>query len=237
MENPQEQRVTNDYATYRNAKPWKKYFLEFLGKSLFVAVLGTVLILMSATGIMTSGNYGGGPLILRDGGFFGTVITLCGACFPLLVVEFRNHDHGFPARGVTRLVLLATYSAIAMMLLFMICWPFAVDQHRYGTPLAAEYLSNPRAFAIMALYVCVCYFWSSLAFIPLTLKHNAFKIVGILYLILLMACGIWRSYTVFASPTEQGNLGLLLGLAVVGAALHVVAAVVTQRNIQRELTD
>lgn len=237
MEMPQEPRATNDHATYLNAKPWKRYFLEVLGKALGVAIVGTALVLLSATGILHTGSDGSGPLVRRDGGFIGTVITLCGAFFPFVAVELSRHDKGLPARGITRLVLLSTYIAIAILLLFIICWPFAVDQDSYGTPLAAEYLSTPRAFALTAVYVCVCYFWSSIAFVPLTLEHNAFKIAGILYLVLFMAIGIWRSEAIFSSSTEQGNLGLLLGLAVVGAVLHVVAAILTQRNIQRELAD
>ncbi len=214
-----------------SVRPWSTQFRSMLFKSIFVAVFMTIWVLLSGTGQMTTNQIN---KIDPDGSFAGTVAAACAMVFIVLVVDFRRSGSGLPAVGLTRLLMSSTLCAVAVLLLFMASWPISVKQELFGTPVTAEYLSNPKAFALAAAFVCASYFWSNLSLIGFTMGRPSGHIVGFAILFLIVGLGIWLGSDLFGSPASEGNLSLWLGLAIAGFALQPLASIFIKRNIQKQ---
>ncbi|MGP9652115.1 hypothetical protein ACT3TP_16730 [Glutamicibacter sp. AOP38-B1-38] len=212
---------------------WTSALRTMLYKAIFVAVLGTVLVLLSATGMLTTTS--SINEVQRDGAWSGSTVVICAMLWTILVVDFKRSDSGLPAKGLPQLLLLSTLVAIALVLVFMISWPIAVDQNIYGGTVAAWYLFDPLAFGLSALCAIASFFWASFAFLGLTASSTTGKLCGLVYLLAVAGIGVWLASGMFMSPPAEANLALWIVLAVLGIALQPIVGFFTGRQIQRHL--
>ncbi|WP_404286012.1 hypothetical protein [Glutamicibacter arilaitensis] len=211
---------------------WTSVLRTMFYKAIFVAVLGTVLVLLSATGMLTTNSTNE---IQRDGAWSGSTVAICAMLWTILNIDFKRTDSGLPAKSLPQLLLLSTLVAIILMLVFMISWPIAVDQNISGTSVAAWYLSDPLAFGLSALFTVAAFFWSSFAFLGLTAGNMVRKLCGFVYLFAIAGLCIWLGSGMFMSPPSEANLSLWIVLAVLGFALQPIVGFFTGRQIQRQL--
>ncbi|MGO2052758.1 hypothetical protein CIK76_17565 [Glutamicibacter sp. BW80] len=227
----------SDQQTSKRAKGdspliWIPVLRTMFYKAIFVAVMGTILVLLSATGLLTTNHINE---VQRDGAWSGIAVAMCALLFTFLGVDSKRPDSGLPAKGLPQLLMLSTLAAVLLMLIFMISWPIAVDQNIYGTTVAAWYISEPLAFGLSALFVIASFFWSSLALLGMTASKMPCKLLGYVFLFAVAGIGMWLGSGLFMSPPAEANLALWIVLAALGIALQPIVGFCTGRRIQRQL--
>src|SRR5690606_30208994 len=122
----------------------------------FVAVLWTIFMLVSATGLLRTNNL---DQVEPDGVWAGILAGLGPALWAYSLVSFKREDNGFRRTGLPGLVILGAPFAAAIQLASMLVWPLVVDKLMHGQTVIATYSSDPLAFGLAAAFVIAMYAW------------------------------------------------------------------------------
>ncbi len=194
----------------------------------FVAVLWTIFMLVSATGLLRTNNL---DQVEPDGVWAGILAGLGPALWAYSLVSFKREDNGFRRTGLPGLVILGAPFAAAIQLASMLVWPLVVDKLMHGQTVIATYSSDPLAFGLAAAFVIAMYAWCLLCLLGMALDSMGAGLIGAILMIAVAGVGIWRGIRIFDNPPTETSLLVWAVIAVLGLVLlPVIAAVVTRRT-------
>lgn len=203
---------------------WGSDLRERFTSAVIVAVIINGLMLVASTGFLRNRPISDTGVVEADS-LWGAILLGCAPIFLSIEhVKFGRSDNGFRTRGLPSLLLVSTLLAAILQTLLMLTWPLVAHESVPRQGALAQYLTDPIAFGLIAVFVIALYAWTtvaSLGFIGKRLPTSALGSVGWL---IIAGVGIWQGFVIFEHPATTEDFWVWAGIALLGLALIPVIA-------------
>lgn len=164
---------------------WGRDLRRVVVYALFLAVFLTVLVGLSALGLMFDKKF---ERIEPNPMWAGICAGLSPLMFPFLLFGREREDNGFRRRGLIPLLVVGIPAAAAVEVLVMMVWPFILGDHAGVGIVAADLMTDPLSILLVFLFLTAATaFFTAVVIIMLPGKTSTglimavFLIAGLFY--------------------------------------------------------